>query len=129
MKTGGRLLLAVAMVLTITGSAAADSSRVLTVLTVKVKGDQDAYVAQLKKFIAGMKRLDTGGTTRVWRGTLAGSDSRLLFVATEYPTLEAFAKGTSKLQADDELTKLRKELDKSGAREIVSNSLFEEVTP
>ena len=109
--------------------AAADSPRVLTVLTVKVKGDQDAYLAQLKKFMAGVKRLETGGTTRVWRGTLAGQDTRMLFVATEFPNLETYAKGSAKLQADEELKKLRKELDASGMREIVSDSLFDEVTP
>ena len=109
--------------------AAADSPRVLTVLTVKVKGDQDAYVAQLKKFLTGIKRLDTGGTTRVWRTTLAGSDTRMIFVATEFANLEAMAKGTAKLQGDEELRKLRKDLDASGIREIVSDSLFEEITP
>jgi hypothetical protein len=37
--------------------------------------------------------------------------------------------GTAKLQADEELRKLRKDLDTSGMREIVSDSLFEEITP
>ena len=122
------LLVAAAIALAIPVAAAAES-HVLTVLAVKVKGDQDAYVAQLKKFLAGAKRLDAGGTTRVWRGTLAGQDTRMIFVATEFPSLEALAKGNAKVEADEELRKLRKDLDASGIREVVSSSLFEEVTP
>ena len=109
--------------------AAADPPRVLSVLTVKVKGDQDAYLQKVKQFTALAKRLDAGGTTRVWRSTLAGDGTGLIFVATEYANLETLAKGNAKIQADEEWKKLSKDVTASGIRELVSNSLFEEVTP
>ncbi len=122
-------VLAVVVALAIPVAAGADQPHVLTVLAVKVKGDQDAYLEKVKKFIASAKRLDAGGTTRVWRASLAGTDSGLIFIASEFPNLEAFAKGNAKVQADEELKKLRKEINASGVREVVSSSLFEEVTP
>jgi len=116
-----------ACVLLAAPAPAADTPHVLTVLTVKVKGDQDAYLEKVKKFITAAK--GSGGTTRVWRSSLAGSDTGLIFIATEYANLDGLAKGMAKLQSDEELKKLRKELSASGIREVVSNSLLEEVTP
>src|SRR2546422_6217890 len=71
-----------ACVLLAAPAPAADAPHVLTVLTVKVKGDQDAYLEKVKKFITAAK--GAGGTTRVWRSSLAGSETGLIFIATEY---------------------------------------------
>ena len=43
--------------------------------------------------------------------------------------MEAFGKGAGKAASDPELQKLTKDMDASGIREIVSRSLFEDVTP
>jgi hypothetical protein len=50
-------------------------------------------------------------------------------VGIEYANLEAFAKAATKLQADEEWNKVMKELDASGLREVIGNSLLLEVTP
>ncbi len=110
-------------------AAAAEPRSVLSVLTVKLKGDQEAYLQKVKQLNAISKRIEAGGTIRVWRATLAGADSGLIFVGIEYPSMEAFAKGFTKVRSDAEYQKLVKELDASGTREVVSSSLLEEMTP
>lgn len=109
---------------------AADAPKVLNVLAVKVKGGQeDAYLQKVKALNGIMTRLQTGGTMRVWRATQAGDAAGTLYVGIEYPNLEAFAKGMSKSSTDDEWRKLVREIDASGMRELVGNSLMVEVTP
>jgi hypothetical protein len=109
--------------------AAAEPRPVLSVLTIKLKGDQEAYLQKVKQLNAIAKRVESGGTIRVWRAMVAGADAGLIFVGIEYPNLEAFAKGTMKTRGDAEYQKLLKALDESGTREVVSSSLLEEVTP
>jgi 6-phosphogluconate dehydrogenase (decarboxylating) len=99
------------------------------VLAVKVKGDQTAYLQRVKQIMAIQKRLETGATTRVWRATAAGQDTGTIYVGIEYANLEAYAKGITKLQADEEYNKLQKELQTSGLREVISNSQLVELTP
>jgi hypothetical protein len=109
---------------------AADAPKVLNVLAVKVKGGQeDAYLQKVKALNGVMARLQTGGTMRVWRATQAGDATGTLYVGIEYPNLESFAKGTAKSSADEEWTKLVREMDASGMRELLGNSLMVEVTP
>jgi len=110
-------------------AVAADAPKVLSVIAVKVKGDQSAYLQKVKQLDAIQKRLETGGTLRVWRATAAGQSTGTIYVGIEYPTLEAYAKAATKLQADGEATKFLKELDASGLREVISNSLLVEITP
>ena len=110
-------------------AAAADAPKVLHVLAVKVKGDQTTYLQRVKQLGAIQQRLDTGGTMRVWRATTAGSSVGMIYVGIEYPNLEAYAQATTKLQADDEWNKAMKELDASGLRQVMSNSLLVEITP
>jgi hypothetical protein len=109
---------------------AADAPKVLNVLAVKVKaGQEDAYLQKVKALQGVMSRLQTGGTMRVWRATQAGEASGTIYVGIEYPNLESFAKGTSKASADDEWRKLVRDVDASGMRELLGNSLMVEVTP
>jgi hypothetical protein len=108
---------------------AADGPKVLHVLAVKVKGDPAAYVQRVQQLEAIRQRLATGGTLRVWRATVAGSDVGTLYVGIEYANLEAYAQANTKLQADQEWTKTMRDLDASGLREVLSNSLLVEVTP
>jgi hypothetical protein len=109
---------------------AADPPKVLNVLAVKVKaGQEDAYLQKVKALNAIMTRLQTGGTMRIWRATQAGEASGTLYVGIEYPNLESFAKGSAMASADDEWRKLVREVDASGMRELLGNSLMVEVTP
>lgn len=109
---------------------AADAPKVLNVIAVKAKGGQeDAYLEKVRKLQGIMKRLETGGTMRVWRATAAGQSTGTLYLGTEYANLEAFAKGMTKATADEEWQKLIGDLDASGMREVLGNSLMVEVTP
>ena len=109
---------------------AADPPKVLNVLAVRVKGGQeDTYLQKVKALNAVMTSLQTGGTMRVWRATQAGDSSGTLYVGIEYPNLESFAKAMTKTSADDEWRKLVREVDSSGMRELLGNSLMVEVTP
>lgn len=109
---------------------AADAPKVLNVLAVKVKsGQEDAYLQKVKALQGIMSRLQTGGTMRVWRATQAGDASGTIYIGIEYPNLESFAKGLTKANADGEWKKLVGEVDASGTRELLGNSLMVEVTP
>ena len=110
-------------------AGAADAPKVLNVIAAKVKGDPAPYLQRVKQLIAIQKRLDTGGTLRVWRATLAGENADTIYVTVEFPNLEAFAKATTKTQADEEWNKVTKELDTSGLREVLSRSQLVEITP
>ena len=110
-------------------AAAADAPKVLNVIAVKVKGDQNTYLQRLKQLNAIQQRLETGGTIRAWRATTAGQDVGTIYVGIEYANLEAFAQAATKLQADEEWNKVMKELDASGLREVIGNSLLVEITP
>ena len=123
--------LALVAIIALGGSsiAFAESPKVLTIVAVKVKGDQDAYLAKVKKINAVVKKVEGGGTMRVWRAALAGPNSDTIYVAIEYANLEAYAKATSKLEADDDWKKQIKDLDASGTREVLGRSLLVEVTP
>jgi len=61
--------------------------------------------------------------------TQAGDSAGMLYIGIEYANLEAFAKGTTKASGDDEWAKLIRELDASGMREVMGNSLMVEATP
>ena len=109
-------------------SSAAWAGPVLQVVTVKVNGDVDAYVKKIQPLMDMSKK--AGATqTRIFRSTFAGDDTGLVFVSIEFADLEAFGKGTKTTQADPAWQKLIKDLDSSGIRTIVANSLMEDITP
>ena len=123
-------LVAASVLLSVPLAAVAAESPVLQVLTVKVKGDSNAYLAKLKEGKVKSILMRLGASqVRVFRATLAGPDSGLIFVSTEYPSMEAFGKAAVKVATDAELQKLARDLDASGMREIVSSSLLSDVTP
>ncbi|MFQ5668475.1 MAG: hypothetical protein ACE5I7_18885 [Candidatus Binatia bacterium] len=117
------------IVLAMPAAVTAQSAKVLNVIAVKVKGDEGTYLKKVKQLDAAIDRLKTGGTIRVWRAALAGDNVGTIFVAVEHANLEAYAKATTKLEADAQWQKLIKDLNKSGIRKIVGNSLLVEITP
>jgi hypothetical protein len=110
-------------------AVAADAPKTLHVVAVKVKGDQTTYLQRVKQLGAIQQRLETGGTMRVWRATTAGHSVGTIYIGIEYPNLEAYAQATTKLQVDEEWIKAMKDLDASGLRQVISNSLLVEITP
>ena len=124
-----RTLVACSLLLLIPTIGRAEGKPVATVLTVKVKGDRDAYLQKVKAVMALAEKLQSGGKMRIWQATLAGSDTRLIYAVIEYANLEAMAKGITKVQNDEEWKKAIKDIDQSGVREVMSNELIEEITP
>ena len=133
MKVPQRLpafVLSGALLLSALPALAADAPKVLNVIAVKVKpGEQDAYLKKVKALNGVMKRLATGGTMRVWEATVAGDNTGMIYVGIEYPDLASFGAGMAKSRQDEEWKKAIAELDKSGLREVRSNSLLTEITP
>jgi hypothetical protein len=117
------LLLATStLALGLSGSALADAGTVMRVIVVKTD-DVSAYMHELDKGKAIMKRLGITATLHVWRGTFAGADAGTVVVSQEYPSNQAFADGFVKSQADKEMSDWIKGLAK--IRTIVSDSLYQ----
>ena len=126
--------LTVGLALLASGARAAEEEaksapKVLNVIAVKVKGDLDAYLAKVKKLREVADRADSGGTFRVWRAAVAGQQTGLVYIGVEYANMEAYAKGTTAMNDNKEWTKLMKDLDSSGAREVQSTMLLVELHP
>ena len=117
------LLLATStLALGLSGTALADAGTVMRVIVVKTD-DVSAYMHELDKGKAIMKRLGITATLHVWRGTFAGADAGTVVVSQEYPSNQAFADGFVKSQADKEMSDWIKGLAK--IRTIVSDSLYQ----
>jgi uncharacterized protein YbaA (DUF1428 family) len=101
---------------------------VLVVLSVTVKGERQVYLDELKTFQAIAKRLGVPAF-RVWRATLAGENTDVLYIATEYASHEAWAEANAKLTADPEAAKFTRDLDVSGTRTVIDRSLMVDATP
>ena len=124
------LLLVAAFALTLlpVAALAADPPKVLQVISVKVTGDRQVYLGKLKVLQGITKRLGLP-PARVWRATLAGENTDLIYVATEYQSLAAMADAQGKLTADAEASKLLRDIDTSGIRAVVDRSLMVDDTP
>lgn len=101
--------------------------RYLHVISVKAPGDVNAYLDKVKKARTIAMRLGLP-PSRVWRATLAGTDTGNIAIGIEFPSLAAMEEAQRKLAADADWGKLMKEMEKSG-RTVVSSSLFEDITP
>src|SRR5437899_2307293 len=85
-----------------------DWARVVTVNT----NNLPAYLAELDKGRAMLKRLGVSVQLRVWRAQYAGPEAGTLIVTQEYPSWAAFADGQAKTMADPEFVKWLAGLDK-----------------
>ncbi len=126
----GSLLFAVIFAATLVpmSARAADAQAVLQVIAVKVTGDRQVYLGKIKTLQGISKRLGLA-PARVWRATLAGENTDVIYVATEYPSLAAMAESQGKLTADAEASKLLRDIDASGIRTVVDRSLMVDDTP
>lgn len=107
---------------------AADPQAVLQVISVKVTGSRQAYLDKIKGLQGITKRLGLPAV-RVWRATLAGDNTDVIYIATEYASLAALADAQDKLAADAEWTKMIRDIDASGIRTVVDRSLMVDDTP
>ena len=107
---------------------AADGPAVLQVVSVRVTGDRQVYLGKIKTLQGISKRLGLA-PARVWRATLAGENTDVIYIATEYPSLAAMADGQAKLSADADWSKLLSDIEASGVRTVISRSLMVDDTP
>ena len=119
-------VVAVTLFLCISTPLLAEDAPVLRVVVVQTD-NPDAYVKEIEKGRALMKRLDVTGKTRVWKAKFAGHDAGNIVVSIEYPSLAALAKDDEKTTADPAYQAWLKDLDKM--RKIVSDSLYTESKP
>jgi hypothetical protein len=107
------------------GSVSAHAA-VLRVVIVK-SSDAAAYVKALEQGKALMKAKNLPNNLRVWRARFAGDHAGAIAVGIEYPDLESLAKADKAMNTDPELHAWLMSLGK--IREIVSDSIYEEMTP
>lgn len=99
---------------------------VLRVVNVKTD-DVSAYVKQIERGQAILKKMGSTAVVRVWRARFAGSDAGAVVVSIEYPDLVAFAAEEAKVAANAEYQAWLKGLGK--IRTLVGDSIYEEITP
>lgn len=87
----------------------------------------DAYIKELAKGQALLKKLQSPATIRVWRARFAGPNAGAIIVSVEYPNLAAVASDDAKIAASAEYSAWLKGLDK--LRKVVSDSLYQELKP
>ena len=118
------LVAAAACALALTGNAFAANTEWLRVINVKTD-NVAAYVQELDKGRAMMKRLGVNVTTRIWRATYAGPNTGMIVVSQEYPSWQAFVDAQGKTSADPQFSAWLAGLDK--IRTIISDSIYREL--
>lgn len=119
-------LLALAAFLATSASSLAADPTVLRIVAVETR-DAEAYLREIEKGRAHLKRLGSAGTIRVWRARFAGPEAGTVVVSIEYPSMAALASDDEKTAGDAGFQAWLKGLDK--VRKIVSDSLFQEMGP
>jgi len=117
------LVATAALALTLCANALA-ANTCLRVIVVKTD-NVTAYMQQLDKGRAMMKKLGINPTIRIWKATFAGPNAGTIIVSQEYPSFAALAEAQSKGAADKDFSTWVEGLDK--IRTIVSDSLYREL--
>jgi hypothetical protein len=124
-RSARRVLLALAAAATLLPAAAlAAPPKVLVVVGVRAK-DRQAYLAKVAAYETASDRLGLP-RARVWRATLAGEGTDVVYVVTEYESSAAWAAAQQKVAADPEASRLRREMEESGVRSVVDRSMLVE---
>lgn len=124
MRPRPALTLAVVTLFFVVSPLPAAEPTVLRVVTVQA-ADPGAYVKEVERGRAIMKRLGSPAEIRVWRARYAGDQAGAIVVSVEYPDLAAVAADDARLRADAEFQSWLQGLDK--VRKVVSDSLYTEV--
>ena len=99
---------------------------VLRVVTVQTD-NADAYLQELGRGQALIKKLGGSAVLRVWRARFAGPNAGAIVVSIEYPDLITFANDEKKVTETPEYQEWLKGLAK--VRKVLSDSLYEEMKP
>ena len=99
---------------------------VLRVVTVQTD-NADAYLQELGRGQALIKKLGGSAVLRVWRARFAGPNAGTIVVSIEYPDLITFANDEKKVTETPEYQEWLKGLAK--VRKVLSDSLYEEMKP
>jgi hypothetical protein len=121
-----KLLLIAAVVFASSLLVSTARATVLRVLIVQTE-DAAAYVKQIEQGQALLKKMGSPSILRVWRARFAGDSAGAVVVSIEYPDMVTFANEDKKVAADPEYQAWLKGLNK--IRKVVSDSLYEELTP
>ena len=122
----GKAFVFVASMVLLSVAAPVAEAAVLRVIVVQTD-DLSAYVKEVERGQAIVKRLGGTATIRVWRARFAGPDAGRVVVTLEYPDLAAYVSDDGKLSADPEFQAFLKGIAKM--RRIVSDSLYDEQHP
>lgn len=123
-----RLLLAFALASAFLASSAtlANAAAVWSVVTVRVEGDESAWLDLVKQASLIRKQLGVP-TVGVVQATFAGESTGLFYVSTEYPSLAALGEASDKLTGDAHFQAVLKQLQALGTLE--ASSLYVDRTP
>ena len=116
----------VACVLAPAHALAQQPPKVMVVVGVRAP-DRQAYLEKVAALEAITKRLGLP-PARVWRATLAGEGTDVVYIATEYASQAAMAAAQQKLAEDPEARRFLRELETSGVRSVVDRSLLVEMS-
>jgi hypothetical protein len=117
------LIASAALSLLLAGNALAGSGYLRVIV---VKSDNvSAYVQELEKGRAMLKKLGVNVTLRIWKATYAGPETGTVVVSQEYASFAAFAEAQTKTTGDPQFAAWVSSLDK--LRTIVSDSLYREL--
>ena len=115
----------IALIASLLCTAAANATT-LRVVVVQAS-DITAYVTALENGKGLLKSKGSVGQIRVWLARYAGENTGSIVVSVEYPSLEALAKDDALMRHDADLRAWLQGLGK--IRKIVSDSIYEELTP
>jgi hypothetical protein len=124
LKAIASLALVFALGLGVSNTASAEGKSYLRVIVVTTE-DASAYLRELDKGKAMLKRLGISVHIRAFRATFAGPEAGALVVSQEYASFAALADASTKTAADPEFSQWVKGLDK--VRKIMSDSLYQEL--
>jgi hypothetical protein len=124
-KTSIRVGLAIAL---LGGMAFASQSQATVLRVVTVQTDNvSAYVKEIDKGRAILRRLGSSAVLRVFRARFAGDGTGTVVVSLEYPSLVVLAQDEAKALADAEYSSWLAGLDR--LRKVVSDSTYDELKP
>jgi hypothetical protein len=110
------------------GMTFAWDARATVLRVVTVETDQvSAYVKELERGKAILKRLGSSAVLRVWRAHFAGPHAGSVVVSIEYPSMVVLAQDEAKAYADTEYTAWLSGLNK--LRKVESDSVYDEMKP
>jgi len=122
-------LLALGLATLTPAPATAEGPKVLQIFVIDVDpGDREAYLGRIKALNPIIERLGLPNI-RVWQGSYAGDSTGRLVVALEQADLTAFAANSGKIVNDAEFVKWQADLAKADISELISQSMWIEVTP